>query len=174
MLLIVGVLTIICATIYRRGILFFLFWILLCAVGIFFFVIYPEIPISVRLFKSYYIVYGALSLFAYIFAAGFHNGATLDSPSSRKSHNANSTDCEQDEIFADGTRRTPNISRSGYYYTNGITSWVDALGYEHRSNGEVVKPYPYYSDRWEIYTESGRYLGYEYRGAMGIIHRVNE
>lgn len=89
---------------------------------------------------------------------------------SSRTYNDNTSDEEWIHYYADGTRRVRNITDTGYCYDNGVTSYEDMLGVEHRSDGTTARENLV---GWkEIYSEDGTYLGYEYDDSFGITHRV--
>ena len=75
-----------------------------------------------------------------------------------------------DRVYGNGVTRVENISKTGYYYSDGSESWVDILGNEHRENGEVVMENAYIPGRRDIYKDN-EYIGYEYEDACGITQR---
>ena len=96
-----------------------------------------------------------------------------DTPSSNSTHSDKSP-TNKTKIYPDGTRRTQNLSKTGYYYSNGEVSWTDTLGDEHRSNGEIIRDNAYIPGRRDIYNAKGEYIGYEYEDSTGITRRVNK
>ena len=75
-----------------------------------------------------------------------------------------------DKTYGNGVARVENISKTGYYYSDGNESWVDMLGNEHRENGEVVVENAYISGRRDIYKDN-ECVGYEYEDACGVTQR---
>lgn len=78
------------------------------------------------------------------------------------------------KISEDGTWRVSNLSKTGYYYSDGSESWSGMLGEEHRSNGEEVYDNAYIPGRRDIYNKNREYIGYEYEDSLGITHRVDK
>ena len=75
-----------------------------------------------------------------------------------------------DRVYGNGVTRVENISKTGYYYSDGSESWVDMLGNEHRENGEVVMENAYIPGRRDIYKDN-KYIGYEYEDACSVTQR---
>ena len=75
-----------------------------------------------------------------------------------------------DKVYENGVTRVENISKTGYYYSDGSESWIDIAGDEHRANGEIVMPNPYIPGRRDIYKDN-KYIGYEYEDGSGVTHR---
>lgn len=75
-----------------------------------------------------------------------------------------------DRVYANGVTRVENISKTGYYYSDGSESWVDIAGDEHRDNGEIVMENAYIPGRRDIYKDN-KYIGYEYEDACGVTQR---
>ena len=156
-LIIIPILFVICLIMYRPKFTNFLLWLAICA--------------AVYLFLSK--ASGFWGVLIYIAIWGY-DGQETKQPSSPPIDESNGKPTKMyDRMYEDGTYRVKNISNTGYYYSNGIESWIGMLGEEHRSNGEIVRENAYIKGRRDIYTESDKYIGYEY-DSLGITYRVNE
>lgn len=79
-----------------------------------------------------------------------------------------------DKVYEDGSNRIENLSKTGYYYSDGTKSWVDMLGNEHRSNGEVLMDNAYVPGQRDVYNEEGECIAYEIEDCMGVTHRFKK
>lgn len=139
---------------------FFLFWLGICILLYFIF----TFAAAFYAFMAYCIVAGADSEKS----SGKGYGSAC---SAKKSSSSDS--CLYDKVYEDGTRRVKNLSKTGYYYSDGKESWEGMLGQEVRSNGEVVYDNAYIPGRRDIYDKNGKYVRYEYENLLGITHRVD-
>lgn len=110
----------------------------------------------------------------YVIISGLIWGYTGISDSDRKERKESSQEEKPfalyDKVYRNGVTRVENISKTGYYYSDGSGSWVDIAGGEHRDNGEIVMENAYIPGRRDIYKD-GKYIGYEYEDSCGITQR---
>lgn len=132
---------------------FFLFWMCVCVALCFIFTIGA----------------GIYAFLAFCFVCG---ADADDAPKKSSGTTVRSNRFSENKIYKNGTRRVSNISKTGYYYSDGTESWNGMLGEEHRSNGETVCDNAYIPGRRNIYDRNGKYIGYEYEDSLGITHRV--
>lgn len=148
-----------CMVLYKPGIKFFLLWLAICAI------VFRFLSPSAGLW-GLLVVYGIV--------AGSDLPSEKNSANKHPSKKKSKTTRLYDKVYEDGSHRVENLSKTGYYYSDGSESWVGMLGEEHRSNGEVVRQNAYISGRRDIYNAAGEYVGYEYEDSMGITRRVNK
>lgn len=135
---------------------FFLFWMGVCV-------------------ALYYIFALGASIYAFLVYCFVFGADADDSPKKSSGTSAsNSSRSSEDKLYENGTRRISNISKTGYYYSDGRESWNGMLGEEHRNNGETVYDNAYIPGQRDIYDKNGNYIGYEYEDSLGITHRVNK
>ena len=84
-----------------------------------------------------------------------------------------STSGNDSTIYSDGTQKVEKASGTGYYYMKGShqvdESYIDSVGNEHRSSGEMVVNNPLTGHR-DIYKDN-QLVGHEYEDATGITRR---
>lgn len=84
-----------------------------------------------------------------------------------------STSGNDSTIYSDGTRKVEKASGNGHYYMNGVhqtdESYIDLVGNEHRSSGEMVVDNPLTGHR-DIYKDN-QLVGHERTDTAGIPRR---
>lgn len=165
-LIVLAVIFLICMVLYKPGLKFFLLWIFACAIVGYF-------VNSAGRSGAMYLAFWGLVIYLFIWS---HDGYSEKS-SNDGSYRGNSGDTAErnlyDKVYENGSKRVENLSKTGYYYSDGKESWVGMLGEEHRSNGEVVRKNEYIPGRRDIYNEAGEYVGYEY-DSLGVTYRVDK
>lgn len=147
-----------CMILYKSGIKFFILWLGICAVVFYF-------------LNAAAGVWG-LIIYGYMWS---HDGYTEEDFKSRKNRESiTEIPTPKDKIYADGTKRIENLSKTGYYYSNGMESRSGMFDEEYRSNGEVLYDNPLLPGQRDIYNEKNEYVGYEYEDLAGITHRVEK
>lgn len=153
------VLFFLCMVLFKPGFKFFLLWLAICGA------VFCFLNMSA----------GVWGMFIYCFIWGSDSDTESSSSSNHSNEvNNNSNNHLYDKLYRDGSHRVENLSKTGYYYSNGDESRLGMFGEEHRSNGDVVRENAYISGRRDIYNDSGEYIGYEYEDALGITHRIHK